>query len=576
MYFFARADLAGDETCGLDDECGERDVRIFMGDEAVPSSTSAPSATALFSERVLEEVQEVRGCLKCCVRCAMRFAGVHDQATYRLPDEELEAAVSTEPTDAPKVCPLCLGLLKQCVSPAAAAAIAADAKASGHEMREFGVTMTLPVQLLFRERGGWLHLQDTRKAAVTAAGGGYSSIAPSRGSSQVGGSGWEKITELKDVFRWLIAPRLSDALGRKCVATSNLTVHLNYTHSASSTEHHAMMDQLVMTKESGYAKRKRAESGQPGELDSIRNVTKALQTERAKLLIGAESSGLCPPKPAELPAECAVAMERAPVTLTGRYCKETRALPQSAWIIDGARKAEGSVAECITDVVVPLFGASEGRFHSAGREDVDVRMLGEGRPFLIEMIDPKTPYHTPEAIEQMQTEINAKDGLVGIHGLRECDHAIMADIMKQGEEAHRKDYRCVVHLSRKVTQDDIALLNGSVDLVCQQLTPLRVLHRRTLMVRERTIHAMTAVQLSSRFIQLDLTTQAGTYVKEFVHGDFGRSVPNVGSLLNCEADILQLDVVGLHEPPPKSNTSSRERTLELLKAAKAATAQPRL
>ena len=74
---------------------------------------------------------------------------------------------------------------------------------------------------------------------------------------------------------------------------------------------------------------------------------------------------------------------------------------------------------------------------------------------------------------------------------------------------------------------------------------MRVLHRRTLIVRERTVHAMSAIKLSSRFLQLDLTTQAGTYVKEFVHGDLGRTTPNVGALLGCEADILQLDVVGL-------------------------------
>ena len=116
-----------------------------------------------------------------------------------------------------------------------------------------------------------------------------------------------------------------------------------------------------------------------------------------------------------------------------------------------------------------------------------------------------------------------------------------------GEETHRKEYRCVVVLSRAVTKADVALLNKTQELVCQQLTPMRVLHRRTLMVRERTIHAMRAERLSSRFLQLDLTTQAGTYVKEFVHGDFGRTLPNLGSLLGCEADILQLDVMGLQD-----------------------------
>lgn len=33
-----------------------------------------------------------------------------------------------------------------------------------------------------------------------------------------------------------------------------------------------------------------------------------------------------------------------------------------------------------------------------------------------------------------------------------------------------------------------------------------------------------------------------SYIKEFVHGDFGRTKPNIGSLLNRTADILELDV----------------------------------
>lgn len=40
---------------------------------------------------------------------------------------------------------------------------------------------------------------------------------------------------------------------------------------------------------------------------------------------------------------------------------------------------------------------------------------------------------------------------------------------------------------------------------------------------------------------------AGTYIKEFVHGDLGRTTPNVGSLIGKEVDILQLDVGSLKE-----------------------------
>lgn len=42
--------------------------------------------------------------------------------------------------------------------------------------------------------------------------------------------------------------------------------------------------------------------------------------------------------------------------------------------------------------------------------------------------------------------------------------------------------------------------------------------------------------------QLHLTTQAGTYIKEFVHGDLGRTTPSLGSLLGLEVDIIALDV----------------------------------
>jgi len=66
---------------------------------------------------------------------------------------------------------------------------------------------------------------------------------------------------------------------------------------------------------------------------------------------------------------------------------------------------------------------------------------------------------------------------------------------------------------------------------------------------------MTPERLDSHSFNLFLKTQAGTYVKEFVHGDFGRTKPNLGNLLNSETDILQLDVesVDVDWPPRKED-----------------------
>ena len=63
------------------------------------------------------------------------------------------------------------------------------------------------------------------------------------------------------------------------------------------------------------------------------------------------------------------------------------------------------------------------------------------------------------------------------------------------------------------------------------------------MTRQRFVSALTATLVDGYHFRLRLTTQAGTYVKEFVHGDFGRTKPNLNILFGRFVDILELDVL---------------------------------
>lgn len=62
------------------------------------------------------------------------------------------------------------------------------------------------------------------------------------------------------------------------------------------------------------------------------------------------------------------------------------------------------------------------------------------------------------------------------------------------------------------------------------------------MVREKLIYKLKAEYINPHYFVLHVLGSAGTYIKEFVHGDLGRTVPSIGSILDSEADILQLDV----------------------------------
>lgn len=62
------------------------------------------------------------------------------------------------------------------------------------------------------------------------------------------------------------------------------------------------------------------------------------------------------------------------------------------------------------------------------------------------------------------------------------------------------------------------------------------------MTRPRTIFQISAEHVSERFVYVDLITQAGTYIKEFVHGDLGRTVPSLANLLCPDAADLLCDL----------------------------------
>ncbi|KAL7511426.1 hypothetical protein ACHAXN_008385 [Cyclotella atomus] len=82
-------------------------------------------------------------------------------------------------------------------------------------------------------------------------------------------------------------------------------------------------------------------------------------------------------------------------------------------------------------------------------------------------------------------------------------------------------------------------------LEIQQSTPLRVLHRRSSDIRTRFILTLSARRIDEHWFQLRMSTSAGTYVKEFVHGDCGRTYPSIRSMMGGRVDITELDCEGI-------------------------------
>lgn len=69
------------------------------------------------------------------------------------------------------------------------------------------------------------------------------------------------------------------------------------------------------------------------------------------------------------------------------------------------------------------------KFSSSGREDVDVRCLGTGRPFVVEFINPCRTKFTRSEMKELQAAINSNTKLVALRDLQVVDRYIYVIIL---------------------------------------------------------------------------------------------------------------------------------------------------
>ncbi|KAG2381879.1 hypothetical protein C9374_005671 [Naegleria lovaniensis] len=263
------------------------------------------------------------------------------------------------------------------------------------------------------------------------------------------------------------------------------------------------------------------------------------------------------------------------IYISGYYRKLERGLPQSPWVMRGSKEDEQNTRSVDTYIGEPVMKytlADSYKFDSSGREDKNVRMLGNGRPFVFAVHNPRRCHFSTEQVQEIENTINTKaNGSIQVHTIQIHFDNTVCQKMKAGAEEKKKNYRCVVWCEADMMKEDsispsnqdfaeplqqrmTSFLESIKDLEIGQKTPLRVLHRRALHIRKKIIHSIKCVEfLNAHTLVLDLSTSAGTYVKEFINGDFGRTEPSFGTLLSqffakptpFNAQILQLDVMDI-------------------------------
>ena len=341
----------------------------------------------------------------------------------------------------------------------------------------------------------------------------------------------------------------------------------------------------------------------------------------------------------------------------GRYRKLERGIPQTRWPCrackgrgcekcnDTGLQYESSVQDLIGNPILDVLKAEEHSFHGMGREDIDVRCMGRGRPFVIELKEPKLRSCSYEELEKI---INTQAaGAIEVTDLRssnrsevvrikdtpadksytirfkllpmnELEYGVLTaplDLTKTDQKSRKRKPRRgdkrkdntkplpteIITEENGFNQDELTKMKkAELEAICvehklaktgkknelierilampkpgsscfdlpdhktikstimslegtklAQRTPDRVAHRRADLIRRRdvvTVHEPVIETMEDGVTEVEFTLrcESGTYVKETIHGDNGRTQPSVASLLKAKCEVIWLDVGDIH------------------------------
>jgi tRNA pseudouridine synthase 10 len=242
-------------------------------------------------------------------------------------------------------------------------------------------------------------------------------------------------------------------------------------------------------------------------------------------------------------------MDVNPLFLYGEYSKLVRGIPQTHWHCRdcggrGCEKCgftgkmyEESVEELVAKTIVEEAGAEGEKFHGSGREDIDAKMKG-WRPFVLEL---EKPVNRTFNFKKLEKKVNEKaGGKIKVKALRISNKE---EVRFLKAVKHDKVYELVVECEKKPSSKKLKELEKEFSgVTIAQQTPNRVLHRRSDLTRKREVKKTKCSVLKGKKFKAEVTAEAGTYVKELVSGDDGRTKPSFSEFLgNCK--VIELNVL---------------------------------
>ncbi len=145
-------------------------------------------------------------------------------------------------------------------------------------------------------------------------------------------------------------------------------------------------------------------------------------------------------------------------------------------------------------------------------------------------------------MSKIESEVNAANkGKIEVNSLRFSDRDEIVRIKAAGfKKTYKIVFRCKKSINNEKLKKAVLSLRGKT---IGQFTPSRVAHRRANMLREKQIYSCNLESIDGAIATLTLEAESGTYIKELISGDNGRTKPSISEIIGVPCEVTELDVI---------------------------------
>ncbi|HEY7081556.1 MAG TPA: hypothetical protein VH500_17830 [Nitrososphaeraceae archaeon] len=215
------------------------------------------------------------------------------------------------------------------------------------------------------------------------------------------------------------------------------------------------------------------------------------------------------------------------IIAAGRYTKNQRGIyqktPKSKELTESNanRPFRKSIEEIITYKVLAATMGSNVRFNWIGSEDKNSLVLGAGRPFFVEILNPKKRSFSNNSLIIEECQINARLAIL------DTDHPRSAP-------RSRTVTKIMIHCSESLSTKDLRELTSLTGTIVKLKSKFSLI--------EKKIYSVSVDRIDKSLFYLTIDADSGLPIKQFVGGKEYAN-PNISMLLGSQCDCLSFDIL---------------------------------